>query len=249
MLSETEERHLFERLNRSNDRSAAWKLAYSHLRIPLKVAKDYQGYDIPVEDLIQEGNIGLLKAIKAFNPLKNVRFSVLAKFWVKSEINAYIIKNWRLVKTITNDKLKKLFYSFQREKTKMEHLGYRNDSLYRALAEKLKVSQEDLHDFEQRTSHEVSLDDPNEYLLLPHPALEDFNKEYPCLESDLLRINLSNLPERTKFIIESRYLSNPNLTLKEVSEKLKISQARVHQIEVNALKSLKKELSKSHQIN
>jgi RNA polymerase sigma-32 factor len=251
MLSASEELALALRVSEHNDAEAAWILAQAHLRLPVKVARDHRGYGLPAEDLIQEGNMGLLKAIKKFNPLRGVRLSVVALYWIQASVRAYIMKNWRMVKIATTKTLRKLFFSYKEARSSYQNIGHHGSDLDRLVADKLNVKPEDLRDFEMRLLNEVSLDQP----LLSHDdssltlgdTLVDHRPDFTLALDDsrheeTIHIALATLPERTQKILNARYFNDPPVSLQTLSNELSITVGRVHQIEKQGLTALKRAL-------
>jgi RNA polymerase sigma-32 factor len=248
-LSAEDEKRLAFAVFENNDSDSAWILAHAHLRLPVKVAKDHRGYGLPEEDLIQEGNIGLLKAIKKFDPRRGVRLSVVALYWIEASVRAYVMKNWRIVKVATTKALRKLFFSYKNTRAEYQALGHSGEDLDQLIADKLNVSKSELHDFEQRILGEVSLDQPllNDDTestfgdLLEAPTQQDAMSEIlEKEEKSSLDVAMSSLPSRTQEILKARYFSDPPEPLHLLSEKLGVSVGRIHQIEKQGLAILRK---------
>lgn len=257
LLSEDDERQLALKVEETSDQQAAMQLAVPHLRLPVKVAFEHKGYGIPLEDLVQEGNIGLLKAIRKFDPHMGVRLSVLALAWIRAEIRAYILKNWKNVRIATNKKLRHLFFTFRKEKQVLEAAGISGQELTTMLAHKLGVNEDDLRDFENRITSEYSFDAP---LLEDKSNLHDMvadnsdhaeeyieNTTQSYYQKKLMEA-INSLPERTRKILIERKIDDPPKSLKQISEEMGISVGRVHQIEEQAMKQLKTIFNKQLQL-
>lgn len=248
ILTEEEELALAVDVRDNGSQDSAWKLAMAFLRVPVKFARDYKGYGLPMEDMVQEGNIGLLKAIKRFDPSRGVRLSVVASIWVKAEIQAYVLKNWKMLKIATNKTFKKLFFSFRSERQKLENAGYVGFELNEMLAKKLNCSEGDLLGIEMRMTSDISIDEgmecgDKEILMLSSNELENESES----REELLD-SLSVLSKSEKIVIEKRFLSDEPETLDVVAVSMNLSPGRVHQIEKEALKKLKIKLSESQRV-
>lgn len=257
MLSPEEEVELGERLQLDNDLEAARRLVLSHLRLVVAVARQYLGYGLPHADLIQEGNIGLMKAVKRFDPTRGVRLVSFALHWIKAEIHEYIIRNWRMVKMITTKAHRKLFFNLNSFKKYGQTLS---PDQINEVASELNVRPEDVYDMERRMAgHEFSLDpvvdvdseensyNPVRYLAAegaePTEVLEGVNMER--LHSEGLDMALASLDERSQRIISSRWLAGDNAkTLHDLAAELGVSAERVRQIETQAMKKMKTALLK-----
>ena len=252
MLSAEEEIDFAQRLQKNNDIEAARRLVLSHLRLVVAVARQYLGYGIPHADLVQEGNIGLMKAVKRFDPERGVRLVSFALHWIKAEIHEYIIRNWRMVKMITTKAHRKLFFNLNSFKKYGQTLSPEqiND-----VASELNVRPQDVSDMERRMAgHEFSLDpvadldsdetgyNPARFLAAegaePSEVLESENVER--LHSEGLDLALQQLDERSKLIISSRWLAGENAkTLHDLAAELGVSAERIRQIETQAMKKMK----------
>ncbi|HEX4918334.1 MAG TPA: RNA polymerase sigma factor RpoH [Limnobacter sp.] len=257
MLTPEEELELGERLQRDNDLEAARRLVLSHLRLVVAVARQYLGYGLPHADLIQEGNIGLMKAVKRFDPTRGVRLVSFALHWIKAEIHEYIIRNWRMVKMITTKAHRKLFFNLNSFKKYGQTLS--QDQIAEVAAE-LNVRPEDVADMERRMAgNEFSLDpvidvdgeetahNPVRYLAAegaePSEVLEAAGHER--LHSEGLDQALATLDERSQRIIASRWLAGEQAkTLHDLAAELGVSAERVRQIEVQAMKKMRTALIK-----
>ena len=239
------------RLKKSNDLEAAKTLILSHLKLVAKVAKGYSGYGLPQSDLVQEGNIGLMKAVKRFDPERGVRLVSFAIYWIKAEIQEYIVKNWRLVKTATTKAQRKLFFNLRSMKKTIQPL--KSDEI-NSIAKELNVKPEDVREMEYRfNGNEISLDygsdeseddvyRPIAYLKdeTPEPSeqMEIDQSEGNSLSS--LNKALSSLDERSRLILEERWLKDKDAsTLHELADKLGVSAERIRQIEQAAMKKIK----------
>jgi RNA polymerase sigma-32 factor len=250
-LTAEEEVALGMRLKKSNDLEAAKTLILSHLKLVAKVAKGYSGYGLPQSDLVQEGNIGLMKAVKRFDPERGVRLVSFAIYWIKAEIQEYIVKNWRLVKTATTKAQRKLFFNLRSMKKTIQPL--KSDEI-NSIAKELNVKPEDVREMEYRfNGNEISLDygsdeseddvyRPIAYLKdeTPEPSeqMEIDQSEGNSLSS--LNKALSSLDERSRLILEERWLKDKDAsTLHELADKLGVSAERIRQIEQAAMKKIK----------
>ena len=250
-LTAEEELELAYRLKSDNDLEAAKKLILSHLKLVMKIARSYSGYNLPHADLVQEGNIGLMKAVKRFDPDRGVRLVSFAIYWIKAEIQEYVIKNWRLVKTATTKAQRKLFFNLRSLRKTLQPLKPED---IKSIAEELKVKEEEVKEMEYRLNgREIAIDysddeseddhyKPISYLqddsLNPSDQLEqDESKEN---NFSLLRRSLKELDDRSRTIVEARWLSNnKSETLHELAAKFDVSAERIRQIEQNALTKLK----------
>ena len=245
LLSKEEEISLFKKLNSSDDLEAARKLVLAHLRFVVHVAKTYKGYGLPLLDLIQEGNIGLMKAVKRFDPDKNVRLLSFAIYWIRAEIHEFVIKNWRMVKVATTKAQRKLFFKLKSKKT---HTSWLTDTEKKDIACELNVKPETVTQMESRLSgKDISFDPSDEDDVSPSTYLTNNNLdplenlEYENDSSDSLHrleAAMSKLDERSKDIISHRYLLENKSTLNELSKKYNISKERIRQIENKSLNLL-----------
>ena len=256
-LTAEEEMALGMRLKKSNDLEAAKTLILSHLKLVAKVAKGYSGYGLPQSDLVQEGNIGLMKAVKRFDPERGVRLVSFAIYWIKAEIQEYIVKNWRLVKTATTKAQRKLFFNLRSMKKTLQPL--KSDEI-NSIAKELNVKPEDVREMEYRLNgNEISLDYGSEeseddvyrpiaYLkdeaLEPSEQMEIDQSESNSLST--LKKALLSLDERSRLILEERWLKDKDAsTLHELADKLGVSAERIRQIEQSAMKKIKSLLQSS----
>ncbi|WP_037972028.1 RNA polymerase sigma factor RpoH [Succinivibrio dextrinosolvens] len=255
MLEIEDERALAIRLRDYGDLDAARKLVLSHLRLVVSIARGYSGYGLPLADLIQEGNIGLMKAVKHFDPDAGARLAAFAVHWIKSEIHDYVIKNWRVVKVATTKAQRKLFFKLRQNK---KHLGWFSQSERETVAQTLGVSESDVAEMESRLAgqdigYDMSAEDSSESvaslpMLAPAAYLEDENsnfaknfenRDYKSFELEQLGNALNSLDERSRYIIKRRWLDEQKATLQELSSELKVSVERVRQIENSSLKKIK----------
>lgn len=252
MLSHEEEISLARRLRDHNDLAAAQKLILSHLRLVVSIARGYLGYGLPHADLIQEGNIGLMKAVKRFDPDQGVRLVSYAMHWIKAEMHEYILKNWRLVKVATTKAQRKLFFNLRSHK---ESLDSMTPAQVNALAETLNVKPEEVVEMETRLSgRDIALETPSDdeddkfapiaYLSSdasePTKVLEA--KEFDRMQSEGLESALEKLDPRSRRIVEARWLASDDgsgATLHELADEFGVSAERIRQIEAVALKKMK----------
>lgn len=248
LLSKEEELELFDRLNNSDDIDAAKKLVMAHLRFVVHVAKTYKGYGLPLLDIIQEGNVGLMKAVKRFDTSKNVRLLSFAIYWIRAEIHEFILKNWRIVKVATTKAQRKLFFKLRSKKTSTTWL---TETEKDNIASELNVKSEAVTTMESRlTGSDVSFDpltdedvSPSEYLTdNTDPLLKLEYEQDGKTESDKLNDAISQLDSRSMDIIKSRYLSDNKMTLDQLATKYDVSIERIRQIENKTLKILKDNL-------
>lgn len=259
LLSQEEEFALAIRYRKYNDIEAAHKLITSNLRFVVKVAFEYKSYGVKLPDLIQEGNIGLMMAVKKFNPDKGYRFISYAIWWIRAYIQNFIIKTWSLVKIGTTQAQKKLFYKIGKVRKALES-DPGNEKKYERLANDLDVTKEDIIEMEQRmSSRDLSLDAPfDEDHELTH--LDLLREDSPNQEEALARQQekkirerdvqnaMRRLSEKEAYVIKNRIMADSPLTLQEIGDHLKLSRERVRQIESEALKKLKREMSPSIQV-
>lgn len=250
MLSLEEEQDLAKRLHNEKDLEAARALVLSHLRFVVKVARSYAGYGLNQSDLIQEGNIGLMKAVKRFDPSKGVRLVTFAVHWIKAEIHEFILKNWRIVKVATTKAQRKLFFNLRSSKAR---LGWMNQEEVQDVAKALGVSSKDVMEMEARMNHfhdtsfDADEDDddsylaPSTYLEAPNADPSNLleNKDWNVQKSDALFVAFESLDARSRDILEQRWLDENKATLQDLAQKYGISLERVRQLEANALKKLR----------
>ena len=254
LLSQEEEFELAVKYRKYNDVDAVQKLITSNLRFVVKVAFEYKSYGIKVLDLIQEGNIGLMMAVKKFDPYKGYRFISYAIWWIRAYIQNFIIKNWSLVKIGTTQAQKKLFYKIGKVRKALES-NQENEKKYEVLANDMDVAKEDIIEMEQRmSSRDLSLDAPfddnqelSHFDLLKEtsPNQEEVfgeEEEKKMLEGEV-QDAMKRLTDKEEYVIKSRIMADSPLTLQEIGNQLKLSRERVRQIESEALKKLKREMS------
>ena len=248
LLSKEEELELFDRLNNSDDIDAAKRLVMAHLRFVVHVAKTYKGYGLPLLDIIQEGNVGLMKAVKKFDTSKNVRLLSFAIYWIRAEIHEFVLKNWRIVKVATTKAQRKLFFKLRSKKTSTTWLTKTEKD---NIASELNVKSEAVTTMESRlTGSDVSFDpitdedvSPSEYLAdNADPLLKLEYEQDGKTESEKLNDAISQLDSRSMDIIKSRYLSDNKMTLNQLATKYDVSIERIRQIENKTLKILKDNL-------
>lgn len=251
VLSAEQERTLAERLYYQADLEAARQLVLSHLRFVVHIARSYRGYGLPLADLVQEGNLGLMKAVKRFNPEVGVRLVSFAVHWIKAEIHEFILRNWRIVKIATTKAQRKLFFNLRGAK---KRLGWLNQDELNAVADDLGVEPHVVREMEGRlASHDTAFDgapgsDEESSYQAPVYYLEDqsFNPETLVEDVDWSENNrqglaqaLSDLDERSQDILKQRWLSEKKSTLHELAAQYGVSAERIRQLEKNAMKKLK----------
>ncbi len=251
LLSQEEENNLARRLRDHDDISAAQQLILSHLRFVIAIARSYKGYGLPQADLIQEGNVGLMKAVKRFDPERGVRLVSFAVHWVKAEIHEFIMRNWRLVKIATTKQQRKLFFNLRSMKQSLDTMDPQEVS---AVAKQLNVKPEEVVEMEKRFSgNDISLEplseDGDENCYSPITYLTDGAEPSQILEAEQSRTlrgeglqqSLNSLDERSRHIIEARWLREKDTaTLHELADELGISAERVRQIEAKAIQKIRK---------
>ncbi|MBD3669887.1 MAG: RNA polymerase sigma factor RpoH [Gammaproteobacteria bacterium] len=249
VLSAEEERELAIRYHRDSDLDAARQLIMSHLRFVIHIARGYNGYGLAQADLIQEGNVGLMKAVKRFDPSVGVRLISFAVHWIKAEIHEYILRNWRIVKVATTKAQRKLFFNLRNSK---KRLGWFNREEVNTVAETLGVSPETVVEMESRMSgQDVAFDlrdDDEDNVTAPASYLRDDAAEPSSLleaaDSEAFMLEklqgaMEGLDERSRDILASRWLSEEKQTLHELADKYGVSAERIRQLEKNAMNKLK----------
>ena len=252
MLGAEEERELATRLREEGDLNAARQLVLSHLRFVIHVARGYSGYGLPQADLIQEGNIGLMKAVKRFDPNVNVRLVSFAVHWIRAEIHEYILRNWRIVKLATTKAQRKLFFNLRKNK---KRLGWFSHKEVEAVARELDVPAATVLEMEKRMSaYDASFDgygdadDDSDFSPSPAGYLRDTRMEpssvleaedWEAHNQQRLSLVLDGLDERSRDIVKSRWLSEKKATLHELADKYGVSAERIRQLEKNAMKKMK----------
>lgn len=253
MLSAEEEKALAERLHYQGDLDAAKTLILSHLRFVVHIARNYSGYGLPQADLIQEGNIGLMKAVRRFNPEMGVRLVSFAVHWIKAEIHEYVLRNWRIVKVATTKAQRKLFFNLRKTK---QRLGWFNQDEVEMVARELGVTSKDVREMESRMAAQDMTFDPTPeddagegkslapmfYLQDKSSAFADSIEEdnWENHAADKLSDAMQELDERSQHIIRARWLDEDNkITLQELADHYGVSAERVRQLEKNAMKKLR----------
>lgn len=254
VLSREEELELTQEFFKTDDVKLAHKLVISHLRFVVHIAKSYAGYGLPLADIIQEGNVGLLKAVKKFDPEKGVRLVSFAVHWIRAEIHEFILKNWRIVKIATTKAQRKLFFNLR---SKKQSTGWLTDDEAKKIAKDLDVSVKEVMHMENRLNSTDSAfdlgadDEDDERAFSPSQYLEDhsFSPELIVEQENYEQVNhgallkgVANLDRRSQEIIRSRWLDDEKLTLNELADKFDISAERIRQIEATAFKKLKANL-------
>ncbi|BDF93204.1 MULTISPECIES: RNA polymerase sigma factor RpoH [Pseudoalteromonas] len=257
MLDAEQEKELATRLQEDGDLNAAKQLIMSHLRFVAHIAKGYSGYGLPQADLIQEGNIGLMKAVKRFDPSVGVRLVSFAVHWIKAEIHEFVLKNWRIVKVATTKAQRKLFFNLRKNK---KRLGWFNQAEVATVANELGVSEKEVREMESRMSgqdmgFDLTGDDsddaptstysPVQYLTDGSNDLAEEVEQQQWQEQSHTRLfsALKTLDERSQDIVSARWLSDEKATLQELAEKYSVSAERVRQLEKTAMKKLQTAMS------
>jgi RNA polymerase sigma-32 factor len=251
VLSREDELALARRLRDHEDLDAARQLVLSHLRFVVHIARGYSGYGLPVGDLIQEGNVGLMKAVKRFDPDVGVRLVSFAVHWIRAEIHEYVLRNWRLVKIATTKAQRKLFFNLRKFK---KNLGWLTETETKAIARDLGVSTAEVTDMEQRlSSRDLSFDpapdaddedgsySPSAYLQNPEsdPSIAVEREQWDEDTADRLAQAMLTLDERSQNILRSRWMTEEKATLHELADQYGVSAERIRQLEANAIKKLR----------
>lgn len=251
VLSAEEEKSLAEALFYEDDLDAARRLVMSHLRFVVHIARSYNGYGLPLADLIQEGNVGLMKAVRRFDPEKGVRLVSFAVHWIKAEIHEFILRNWRIVKVATTKAQRKLFFNLRSAKKGLEWLSADEA---KAVAEDLGVDVKDVQEMEMRLSaHDAAFDAPVDddddhafvapvYYLEDHssdPARQVENIQWEDDNNLRLADALENLDQRSRDIIQRRWLDDTKATLHELADEYGVSAERIRQLEKNAMNKVR----------
>jgi RNA polymerase sigma-32 factor len=251
VLSREDELALARRLRDHEDLDAARQLVLSHLRFVVHIARGYSGYGLPVGDLIQEGNVGLMKAVKRFDPDVGVRLVSFAVHWIRAEIHEYVLRNWRLVKIATTKAQRKLFFNLRKFK---KNLGWLTESETKAIAADLGVTTAEVTDMEQRlSSRDLSFDpapdadeedgsySPSAYLQNPEsdPSIAVEREQWDEDTADRLAQAMLTLDERSQNILRSRWMTDEKATLHELADQYGVSAERIRQLEANAIKKLR----------
>ncbi len=250
-LTAAEERELAERLYYQQDVDAARQLILSSLRYVVPVARTFNGYGLPLGDIIQEGNIGLMKAVKRFNPEENVRLMTFAIHWIRAEINEYVIKNWRIVKTATTKAQRKLFFKLRSSKKSLEWFSDKDAD---KVAKDLGVTRKDVLEMESRLYGkdipvDLSPDEDNENVTFPILVSREMDPESALIQEDYAQSELQRMQEalstldaRSRDILQKRWLSDEKVGLKALSEQYGVSMERIRQVEQQAIHKLKSQL-------
>jgi RNA polymerase sigma-32 factor len=250
VLTAERERELAEELYYNENLEAAREMVMSHLRFVVHIAKSYNGYGLPLADLIQEGNVGLMKAVKRFNPEKGVRLVSFAVHWVKAEMHEYILRNWRIVKVATTKAQRKLFFNLRGAKKK---LAWLNNAEANAIADDLGVDVKEVRRMESRLTtsdlgFDAGADDEDDGYVAPAHYLEDHstnpamlleNADWEQNNNQHLHIALEQLDERSRDILQTRWLSDDKPTLHQLADKYGVSAERIRQLEKNAMKKVR----------
>src|SRR5687767_4953963 len=250
VLTREDEAELANRFRNDGDLEAARQLVLSHLRFVVHIARGYSGYGLPLGDVVREGNVGLMKAVKRFDPTVGVRLVSFAVHWIRAEIHEYVLRNWRLVEVATTKAQRKLFFNLRKLK---KNLGWLSESERLAVASDLGVSPEEVTEMEKRlSSRDLSFDPvvesdddeaytPAMYLPAPDsdPALAVENEEWEDATADSVAAAFRTLDERSRDILSSRWMSEHKATLHELAERYGVSAERIRQIEANAIRKLR----------
>jgi RNA polymerase sigma-32 factor len=250
VLDKSDEQAMATRFREQGDLDAARDLVMAHLRFVVHIAKGYTGYGLPLNDLIQEGNVGLMKAVKRFDPGYDVRLVSFAVHWIRAEIHEYVLKNWRIVKVATTKAQRKLFFNLRKAK---KTLAWLSADETEAVAKDLGVSAKEVTEMEKRLHSRDAIFDPTPDMdddrnftpaaYLPSPDADpaalvetaDFNND----DSTRMRAALNILDDRSRHILEARWLTETKMTLHELASEYGISAERIRQLEVNAIKKLR----------
>jgi RNA polymerase sigma-32 factor len=250
VLSKEDEQALSRRFRDEQDLDAARDLVMAHLRFVVHIAKGYMGYGLPLNDLIQEGNVGLMKAVKRFDPEYGVRLVSFAVHWIRAEIHEYVLRNWRIVKVATTKAQRKLFFNLRKSKKSLAWLS--NDETH-AVADDLGVSAQEVTEMERRLSSHDAVFDPgpdadDEQMFTPAAYLPSPNSDPAVLMEDMdwhddassrMSEALTGLDDRSRRILETRWLSEEKQTLHELADEYGVSAERIRQIENNAIRKLR----------
>ena len=248
LLEEREEKQLAERLRDDNDVDAAWQLVTAHLRFVVKIARGYSGYGLNEGDLIQEGNVGLMKAVRRFDPGFGVRLVSFAVHWIRAEIHEYVLRNWRIVKVATTKAQRKLFFNLRGEK---KRLAWLNREEANAIAADLGVTTDEVYEMERRLAgrdeaFDMPADDDEAYTPAAYLADDESNpaavveaQEWERGSAEGIRHGLDKLDARSRDIIERRCMAQEKATLHELAAEYSVSAERIRQIEAAAMKKLK----------
>ena len=255
MLKPQEEYMLAKRYADHEDRDAAHKLVTSHLRLVAKIAMGYRGYGLPISEVVSEGNVGLMQAVKKFDPEKGFRLATYAMWWIKASIQEYVLRSWSLVKMGTSANQKRLFFNLRKTKSQIQAHdgGHLTDEQTKEIAKRLNVSEQEVTSMDQRLTGDASLNAPiragegetgewQEWLVDDSESQEDVlvRDDEMDVRMDMLRSAMGDLNEREQRIFEARRLSEDPITLEELSQEFGVSRERVRQIEVRAFEKVQK---------
>ncbi len=250
VLSQEEEQALSRRYHQEHDLEAARKLVMAHLRFVVHVARGYAGYGLPMADLIQEGNIGLMKAVRRFDPDQGVRLVSFAVHWIRAEMHEFILRNWRIVKVATTKAQRKLFFNLRKNK---KRLGWMNAEEVRLIAQDLGVPEATVREMESRLAgRDVGFDAPADADEDAKPAPEAFlidegadpyenvaEADQADNQLEALAGALDKLDERSRDIIQRRWLNEEKATLQDLANEYGVSAERIRQVEANAMKKMR----------
>jgi RNA polymerase sigma-32 factor len=254
VLSQEQERELAERFQQHKDLDAARQLVLSQLRFVVHIARGYMGYGLPLGDLIQEGNVGLMKAVKRFDPEVGVRLVSFAVHWIRAEIHEFVLRNWRLVKVATTKAQRKLFFNLRKAK---KHLGWLSPDETDAIARDLGVSTREVTEMEKRLAgYDLTFDptpaaaderafSPAQYLPSPDgdPSEIAETEDWEDQASERLMQALDGLDDRSREILQARWLADKKTTLQTLADRYEVSAERIRQIEQQAIRNLRNELT------
>jgi len=250
VLSKENEQALSRRFNEAEDLDAARELVMAHLRFVVHIAKGYTGYGLPLSDLIQEGNVGLMKAVKRFDPDYGVRLVSFAVHWIRAEIHEFVLKNWRIVKVATTKAQRKLFFNLRKKKKSLSWLSHAETL---AVAEDLGVSPKEVTEMERRLSARDAIFDPapaadDEHSFTPaaylpspdaNPATLVEKADWTDDATERMTVAMKDLDERSRDILQNRWLTDKKMTLHELADRYGVSAERIRQVEANAIKKLR----------
>ena len=250
VLSKEDEQALAHRFRDEEDLEAARQLVLAHLRFVVYIAKGYTGYGLPLNDLIQEGNVGLMKAVKRFDPEYDVRLVSFAVHWIRAEIHEFVLRNWRIVKVATTKAQRKLFFNLRKKKKSLAWLSHAETN---AVAEDLGVSTKEVTEMEKRLSARDAIFDPtpsadDERAFAPaaflpaanaDPAKIVENTDWHDNATSRMTAALATLDDRSRDILQSRWLTDDKMTLHELADLYDVSAERIRQVEANAIKKLR----------
>lgn len=250
VLSKENEQALSRRFNEAEDLDAARELVMAHLRFVVHIAKGYTGYGLPLSDLIQEGNVGLMKAVKRFDPDYGVRLVSFAVHWIRAEIHEFVLKNWRIVKVATTKAQRKLFFNLRKNKKSLAWLSHAETQ---AVAKDLGVTPKEVTEMERRLSARDAIFDPSPaaddehsftpaaYLPSPdaNPATLVEKADWTDDATERMTVAMKDLDERSRDILQNRWLTDKKMTLHELADRYGVSAERIRQVEANAIKKLR----------